>query len=119
MDGTDSNQLFIQASADSHEELILTPRQGGPTPPNPNPPAFDDEEQSRTRAENSSSHQQAAIEPPVLPPSTEHADAPNDAMTHANPAENSESTQSQSTPAAEAQPVIGDKTSQETAQQSQ
>ena len=47
LDGTGSNMLLIQGS--NHQatgsaapvELVLTPRNGGPTPPNPHPPAFD------------------------------------------------------------------------------
>ncbi len=43
LDGTPSNMLFVHADASSPGELILTPRQGGPTPPNPNAASFEDE----------------------------------------------------------------------------
>ncbi len=43
LDGTASNLLLLQSDASTPGELILTPRQGGPTPPNPNAPGFDDE----------------------------------------------------------------------------
>jgi hypothetical protein len=36
LDGTGSNMLLV-STAHGPAELILTPRQGGPTPPNPNP----------------------------------------------------------------------------------
>lgn len=43
LDGTGSNLLLIQSDATSPGELILTPRHGGVTPPNPNAPGFDDD----------------------------------------------------------------------------
>lgn len=36
LDGTGTNILLLHATAATPAELILTPRQGGPTPPNPN-----------------------------------------------------------------------------------
>lgn len=36
LDGTGSNMLLVHATAATPAELILTPRQGGATPPNPN-----------------------------------------------------------------------------------
>ena len=42
LDGTGSNMVLVQRDAATPAELILTPRQGGPTPPNPNAHAFDD-----------------------------------------------------------------------------
>ena len=43
LDGTNSNMLLIQTDNSVPTELILTPRHGGPTPPNPNAPSFDDD----------------------------------------------------------------------------
>ena len=43
LEGTSSNVLLLHSEAGSPGELILTPRQGGVTPPNPNAPGFDDE----------------------------------------------------------------------------
>jgi hypothetical protein len=43
LDGTGSNMLLVQSDSTSPGELILTPRQGGVTPPNPNAPGFEDE----------------------------------------------------------------------------
>lgn len=36
LDGTGTNMLLLHATAATRAELILTPRQGSPTPPNPN-----------------------------------------------------------------------------------
>lgn len=36
LDGTSSNMLLLEATASTPAELILTPRHGGATPPNPN-----------------------------------------------------------------------------------
>lgn len=36
LDGTGSNVLLVQATSTTPAELILTPRNGGPTPPDPN-----------------------------------------------------------------------------------
>lgn len=41
LDGTASNMILIDGSGDRATELILTPRTGGPTPPNPNSASFD------------------------------------------------------------------------------
>ena len=42
LDGTGSNMLFTASEADKPAELILSPRTGGVTPPNPNATHFDD-----------------------------------------------------------------------------
>lgn len=46
LDGTGSNMLLVQSndigSNAAPAELVLTPRHGGPTPPNPNAPGFND-----------------------------------------------------------------------------
>jgi hypothetical protein len=41
LDGTGSNMILVHSDGNAPAELILTPRQGGPTPPNPNAAAFD------------------------------------------------------------------------------
>lgn len=43
LDGTDTNMLLKESANRTPAELILSPRQGGPTPPNPNAPGFNDE----------------------------------------------------------------------------
>ena len=42
LDGTGSNVILVHHDGATPTELILTPRQGGPTPPNPNAAAFND-----------------------------------------------------------------------------
>ena len=41
--GTGSNMLLREDASNAPEELVLTPQQGGPTPPNPSAPGFDDD----------------------------------------------------------------------------
>lgn len=47
LDGTGSNMLLRESADNAPAELILTPRNGGPTPPNPNAPGFDDGTEAR------------------------------------------------------------------------
>jgi hypothetical protein len=49
LNGTGSNMVLVH-SGDAPTELILTPRQGGPTPPNPNAQSFDDPSESSEEA---------------------------------------------------------------------
>ena len=42
LDGTGTNIVLLEGDVTTPPELILTPRGGGPTPPNPNAPGFDD-----------------------------------------------------------------------------
>jgi hypothetical protein len=51
LDGTGSNMILVHRDADAPAELILTPRQGGPTPPNPNAAAFDNRSDRPERSE--------------------------------------------------------------------
>ncbi|QHS50587.1 hypothetical protein [Edaphobacter sp. 12200R-103] len=44
LDGTSSNMLFVSSVDNKSAQLILTPRTGGPTPPNPNAMRFNDAE---------------------------------------------------------------------------
>jgi hypothetical protein len=43
LDGTGSNMILRETPQNMPGELILTPRNGGPTPPNPNAAKYDDE----------------------------------------------------------------------------
>lgn len=43
LDGTGSNVLLRETASKTPAELILTPRQGGPTPPNPNAAGLDED----------------------------------------------------------------------------
>jgi hypothetical protein len=47
LDGTGSNMILVQRDSAEPAELILTPRQGGTTPPNPNAAAFDERSESQ------------------------------------------------------------------------
>lgn len=47
LDGTGSNMLLVHGDGGAPTQLILTSRQGGATPPNPNAAAFDDSAESR------------------------------------------------------------------------
>jgi hypothetical protein len=42
LDGTGTNLLLLEGDATTPPELVLTPRGGGATPPNPDAPGFDD-----------------------------------------------------------------------------
>jgi hypothetical protein len=44
LDGTSSNMLFVSSVDNKPAQLILTPRTGGPTPPNPNAMQFNNAE---------------------------------------------------------------------------
>ena len=102
LDGTGSNMLLIQGS--NHQaagsaapvELVLTPRNGGPTPPNPNPPAFDNGPRPQPFAAQPSPappYVAAPLPQPVAPASTPNG-APNATGTGA--ASSTDSTQQQS-----------------------
>jgi hypothetical protein len=79
LDGTSCNMLLLQATGTTPAELILTPRQGGPTPPNPNASSFDD------AAESQASRPIAPPEPQVIRTNPTAADSiphsPNDVRT--------------------------------------
>ena len=49
LDGTGSNMFLRETSQGTPGELVLTQKSGGPTPPNPNAPGFDDESQAEER----------------------------------------------------------------------
>ena len=59
LDGTGSNMLLRETASKVPAELILTTRQGGPTPPNPNARSLDDD---------AGNEQQAPPPSPVPPP---------------------------------------------------
>ncbi len=50
LDGTGSNLLLLQNAADAPTELVLTPRTGTATPPNPNAPGFDTDNEASDEA---------------------------------------------------------------------
>jgi hypothetical protein len=75
LDGTGSNMLLLARDGATPAELILTPRQGGPTPPNPNAQAFDDKPDADDAQPASEPPPAASTEPPsprnrTVPPIT-------------------------------------------------
>ena len=48
--GTGSNVLLMEGDGPAPAELILTPRTGGPSPPNPNAAAFDEPDEVQSNA---------------------------------------------------------------------
>jgi hypothetical protein len=62
LDGTGSNMLFVAGEGGRASELILTPRTGGPSPPNPNAARFD-------QSDSEEAPQQLASPPAPLPES--------------------------------------------------
>ena len=65
LDGTGSNMLLLHRDGNTAAELVLTPRTGGPTPPNPNAAVFNDQsDQSESQdSEDSRSYQQSRQAP--------------------------------------------------------
>jgi hypothetical protein len=84
LDGTGSNMILVQGDNDTLAELILTPRQGGPTPPNPNAAAFAD----RREAEDAPEATRPAPPPaPVIQPITPPVTPASAATSPANPSQ--------------------------------
>jgi hypothetical protein len=77
LDGTGSNMIFVHRDDAEPAELILTPRQGGPTAPNPTAAAFDDRSEPREAPRQS---QQSPPNPAETPPQ------PDTSVPPANPA---------------------------------
>ena len=78
LDGTGTNILLLEGSASTPPELVLTPRGGGPTPPGPSSPIFDDtpdstpvqepvQQQSVQQLQQPSARPQPASGPPSMP----------------------------------------------------
>lgn len=87
LDGTGSNMVLVHRDLAAPSELILTPRHGGPTPPNPNAVAFDDRPDPRDM------HPPAAV---TLSPQAERP-SPGTAPPVANPAVSAETSPASST----------------------
>src|SRR5205823_11056866 len=79
LDGTGSNMILVRQDGASLSELILTPRQGGPTPPNPNAAAFDRSEASDppSQAVQPTTPQGQPYIPPAIPLAPNGAAPPN------------------------------------------
>jgi hypothetical protein len=85
LDGTSSNMLLVNGNGDAPAELILTPRQGRPTPPGPNTPGSDEThnpanaEPPETQSEQPSPDQSRPVaNPPVTPGTPDPAAATTD-----------------------------------------
>ncbi len=83
LDGAGSNMILEHREGEANAELILTPRQGGPTPPNPNAAAFDD----RPRPQETRFPQPQQI-PPASGPLVSPAGSAGEAVPAQNPANN-------------------------------
>ena len=78
LDGTAANMILVQRDDASLAELILTPRNGGPTPPNPHAATFDDRPEPQRNfyaqpnppSESAPPQQNNPIAPPVDPATT-------------------------------------------------
>lgn len=84
LDGTSSNMLFIASTGDKTPQLILTPRSGGPTPPNPNATRFDDNPPTASVPVPSESSVPAPPQsppPPPAPPEVNNSPASGEAGT--------------------------------------
>jgi hypothetical protein len=91
LDGTGSNMLYVQNRPASPDELILTARQGGPTPPNPNAAAFNDAAEDAPPQETERIINRAPLRPGQLDPN--RPDPPPTLLPPNNP---SQTTQDQS-----------------------
>ncbi|QNI37954.1 hypothetical protein [Edaphobacter albus] len=69
LDGTSTNMLFIASSGDKTPQLILTPRNGRPSPPNPNAARFDNNPEAASIPAPSEPPAQAPPQNPPPPPS--------------------------------------------------
>jgi len=100
LDGTGSNILLVQSSGNAPTELILTPRQGGVTPPNPNAAGFDEASDSSEDAPPNPAAQ--PIRPPVP---SQQAPRPMNPGDRSAPEQNTNAPNTQSTdPAQQASP---------------
>jgi hypothetical protein len=82
IDGNSTNMVLLQTASNMPEELILTPRAGGASPPNPNAPGFDDNNGDDDDRDRPQPPQRAAY--PVLqnqPPATVSVPPPTQALT--------------------------------------
>lgn len=81
LDGTGSNLLLIPSDSSSPGELVLTPRRGGVTPPNPNAPSFEDDSSDDStlfkgfQPINQAAPPSVAAPPPATPAATPAAGA--------------------------------------------
>jgi hypothetical protein len=73
LDGTGSNMILAHREGEANAELILTPRQGGATPPSPNSQTFDEKPEPRESPPIRAAQPEPAsvpVNPPETPPAT-------------------------------------------------
>ena len=89
LNGTGSNMLLIVDRNQMPTELVLTPRQGGPTPPSPNTGADREEREDREDPDTPpqlSQHIQRTPPPPLTPTPIQPASNPSTLNPQLNPA---------------------------------
>ncbi len=70
LDGTGSNMLLLHRNGNSPAELVLTPRQDGPTPPPPTAPVFNESPESAAESETARDADQNQALTTVSPPAS-------------------------------------------------
>ncbi len=68
LEGSGTNMLLHEPASGAPWELVLSPRQGGPTPPNPNAPGFDDDAAPREEVAAPVRTVEAPMRPPYATP---------------------------------------------------
>jgi hypothetical protein len=110
LDGMASNVMIVENSAAGPAELILTPRSGGVTPPNPNASRFNDEQAGQQNNRLGGGPPRGVYIPPpqpqYTPPVVPAADSP---VSNGNPV-NTDNPPAASAPAPAAVPASGDGT---------
>ncbi len=100
LDGTASNMVIVQSTTSAPAELVLTPRMGGPTPPNPNASSFDNSEPEEPSRPNPEATQpntpQTQTPQTAVPPATTSTPVQNNPDTSTPTAPPADSTQQQS-----------------------
>ncbi len=93
LDGTGSNMLLLHREGDLPAQLVLTPRTGGPSPPNPNAAVFDERSEPEESREpvasglpnpgglNQSSRGAASPPDGSAPPAASQPESPNGVKT--------------------------------------
>ncbi len=107
LDGTPSNMVIVKSTTTAApSELILTPRMGGPTPPNPNATRFDDTDSDDQPARPApEATQPNPPQPQTQAPQTQAPQPTTPPAATANPAQNSPDTTAPApTPADSTQP---------------
>jgi len=86
LDGTGSNMLLVRGDGGTPAELVLTPQQGGPSPPNPNAHTFDDSSERH----DISNAEPAESQPTPQQPTPDQAQSTAPPVTPATPADSSQ-----------------------------